>query len=274
MAKGLSAQWVSLQDSERTGQVAYSFLLPKGWQNGSSFHWAGKSYVANLKATSPDGAYFVDKLEPMSMQYTSGSGQQSQGVQINKATDFLEAIVRKGQETGQSSNVKILEETNSDLPLTREQLLIANMPQTGGMFRKQFNQNGFLKVSYQHNGTQTISEMGATVARHQPRIAYADWIWVDRSAVLEHGRHLCHSQGDPNCVPGKSKCRADGVKRKWWRGATAIGDAFGLYCAKLALAMAIGAREATQRELEQFTENMREEGAKRQQQFRDQMRKG
>jgi hypothetical protein len=250
--------------------VAYTFLLPQGWKNESSFHWAGQSFVANLKATSPDGAYFVDKLEPMNMQYSSGSGQQSHGIQFNKATDFLEAIVHKGQETGQSSNVRILEETNSDLPLTREQLLLANSPQTGGMFRNQFHQNGFLKVSYLHNGVQTISVMGATVAgTNQGSHMQLGFGSTARQYSNMIGAYVIQQATQIVYPENPSSQRMD--EAKLVAGSDRMGDAFCLYCAKLALAMAVGSREATERELKEFTENMREEGVKRQEQFREQM---
>lgn len=56
----------------------------------------------------------------------------TEGFQIEKATDFLKAVMRQMEQAGNASNVRIIDEVNSDLPLTAMQNLLEGSRMIGG----------------------------------------------------------------------------------------------------------------------------------------------
>ncbi len=110
---GVECQLVQLKDSQRSGVVAFTYLVPIGWQTKSTFNWNNNNtYTAELGATSSDNHYVVDQLEAVSIVYSSFNGKVNQGLKITHATDFLEALVGRMQQKGGMTNIQVVDQYN------------------------------------------------------------------------------------------------------------------------------------------------------------------
>jgi hypothetical protein len=167
LARGDEAMRCSIEkvvDSQRTGEIAFTYLVPEGWKSTSSLNWNQGSFTEDFTAKTADGLYSVEQMQPYNMTYVANNGQATQGFRLTKAVDYLHWVISGLQQKGLANNVRILDEQNADAPLTEVEKNLPNqLPSIGGMRQGQFNQTAFIKVSFVRNGQEMIGNLGTTV---------------------------------------------------------------------------------------------------------------
>ncbi len=153
-----------VKDTQKSGLVAFTFLVPTGWTPHSLFNWdKNGSFFANLSASSPDKHTSADVLEPCVLTYGWMNKIAPKGIRIDHATDFLHALVSQMQTQQGVTNVETVEEVNQDLPLTDFQKKAATT-NWGPMHKRSYlHETGFLKVTFQRDGVEETANLGTTV---------------------------------------------------------------------------------------------------------------
>jgi len=247
---------IQVADNERTFGPAFSFLVPTGWKPETSFHWTGNTYVARLTAMTPDRAYIVDRLEPISMSYNATSGTAATGTRLTKATDFLQLIAQSFSRDPGIGNVRIMEVENIELPLSDNQKRMQSLRQIGGMSQRLFRQQGFLRVSFDRNGKPETAGIETTVEAY----GNANNMALGRSGGQFNSENDSYVVGPTLSITTPISTDPEKVKEaRIVANTVQMSPQFGLYCARLAAEMAHAAFDATsangKRLIQQFREH-------------------
>jgi hypothetical protein len=251
--------------------VAFTYLVPKGWEPKTSFTWNGQSFISDFKASTPDGQYTVEHLQPLSMAYGASNGRVMQGFRIASGTDFLHGLVGQMEKSGMVSNARVTEEYNADAPLTEiEKNLPKPLPSIGGMQQRTFNQSAFLKLSFEKNGQPMVASVGTTV--------YGTFL--SNNMQLGYGRTSTQYSSEngsyvigPTLVvispanPSPAKVHEIQIMAS----SSQMTPSFMNYCARLALGMSEAQYKATKERGKQLIQQMREQTQQIHDNFMDEM---
>jgi hypothetical protein len=161
---GIKCTLEQVNDTEKSGVVAFTYLVPEGWTPHHMMKWGeADSYVANLSASTADKSYSVDQLEPMVMSFMSMRAGNPRGIHIAQATDFLHSLVELIKKQYNVSKVDIVDEVNETLPLTPFQEAASKTNWGPMQTRTPFHESGYLKATFELNGKEVTVEMGTTV---------------------------------------------------------------------------------------------------------------
>ena len=166
---GIVCALEQVKDAQRSGLVAFTYLLPKGWSSHNSLTWnPSGTYQAEFIAETPDGQCGVDQLEPINMIYTAATGMAPQGAwRLNHATDFLNALIGRIRQNGKATNIKVVEQFDTTLPETDMQKLIMTTKMYGGMSQSVFHEAGYAKITFEINGVEETASLGTSVVAMQ-----------------------------------------------------------------------------------------------------------
>lgn len=269
--KGVECSLVQLKDNQRSGVVAFTYLVPKGWQNKTVFSWNNNNtYTAEMGATTPDQHYIVDQLEAVNIVYTSSNGKVTQGLRITHATDFLAALVGRMQQKGGMTNIKVVDQYNKSLPLTDTQQLEANSRMIGGMSQNTFHETGYLKITFEQNGVQEAAELGTTVAGNLLTNNLVNGI--GRTATRFTTENGTYVVGPTLYIVEPSKPSAARIQEaKVIASSVRCNPQFAAYCVKLALQMANNARLVTAEKIKQMQRDFEDNREKLMANFKEQM---
>ena len=161
---GIVCSLEQVKDTQRSGLVAFTYLLPKGWSAQNSLSWnANGVYQAEFIAETADHQYGVDQLEPINMVYTAATGMAPKGLRLTHATDFLDALVGRIRQQGKATNIKVVEQFNTTLPETATQKLMASGKMYGNMSQRTFNEAGYAKITFEMGGVEETASLGTSV---------------------------------------------------------------------------------------------------------------
>jgi len=247
----------------REGIVAFTYFVPTGWKPDNSFKWTGNTYFAEYSASTPDRQYQVTHLEPLNINYSSSTGTAATGIRIEKATDFLQAVMHQMEQAGNASNVTVLDEINNDLPLTETQNLLAGSRMIGGMSQHQFRQAGYLKVKFIRNGVEEVASLGTTVAGSTMGNDMA--VGTSRFKSMQ-GSYVA---GPTVLVVNPTKPAPSKMKEAQIVASSArMTPKFLSYCMRLVLAISSAQLHATEEQGKRLREQMAEQAAKRMDDFK------
>lgn len=160
----MTCKLAKIVDSQNSGLVAFTYLVPKGWQTTSSLNWNQQGlFVGNMTSHSADNKYSVDMLTPLNMVFSTYSGGRQTGVQLRHATDFLEYVMHLLEQRGKITNVRFVDKVNTELPLVAAQQVMANTLKTPGTQSSFYHEQGFAKVECDINGVHEVALLGTTV---------------------------------------------------------------------------------------------------------------
>jgi hypothetical protein len=246
---------VQVADNERSGGPAFSFLVPSGWKSETSFHWNGNTYVARLTAMTPNKAYLVDRLEPINMSYNAASGTTATGTRLTKATDFLRLVVQSMPSQPGVGNIRVVEEQNIDLPLSENQKRMQSLRQIGGMSQRLFREQGFLRVSFDRDGTQETAGIETTVEAY----CSGNNMALGGSGGQFSSENDSYVVGPTLSIATPISTDPEKVKEAQIVANTAqMSPQFGLFCAKLAAQMAHTAFDITSAEGKRLIQQIRD----------------
>lgn len=153
-----------VKDTGRTGLVAFTYLIPNGWVAAPTLAWNSDiSLFGEFQAHTKDLKYYVDQVEPFNMSYSSLPGGPHQGFRIVHATDFLKVLLRQVESKGLASNVKIIDEKNSEIPLTAQEKQLYGMARNMSGSTDIISEAGFLEVSFQKGSEHGIATFATIV---------------------------------------------------------------------------------------------------------------
>jgi len=264
---GIKCSLSKLQDTERTGIVAYTYLLPEGWKSSNQLKWQGQLPLIELSAQTADGEYMVDRFDPSNLNFSAGSNLQPSGVHLGGALDYLHVLVDGMQRQGIATNVQVIDEATKALPLTQMQQSRQSIP-FPHTTSEPFHETGFMKITFERNGNQETASLGTSIVGSnnvmKSQMPYGNQVFERDSGYYTVGPTiLVISPTESSPVKVKEAQLIASSMR--------ITPDWIMYCAKSALQMAQNGlertREAGQAQIAQF----QRDSANRMANFRTQM---